>query len=140
MPAAFAVWRADRCDAASGTEAELPATDHGAEISCDMTGLCCEVYAARSTARSLAISVLRSLVALPPQARSLAMIEMKRRLSKQIGPLDDRLVQEAQRLKREVEDMRPGPARDEVLRQARQIEVARHMNEWLNSPGLQPPT
>jgi hypothetical protein len=68
------------------------------------------------------------------------MIKMKRRLSKQLRPLDDRLAQEAQRLQREVEDMHPGPARDEVLRKARQIEVARHMNEWLNSPGLQPPT
>lgn len=68
------------------------------------------------------------------------MITMKRPLSKQIRSLDDRLSQEAQRLKREVEDVHSGPARDAALRRARQIEVATHMNEWLNSRGLRPPT
>jgi hypothetical protein len=65
---------------------------------------------------------------------------MKRRRFKQITSLHDRLVGEAQRLQREAQDMRPGLARDKALRKARQAEVARHMNEWLNSPGLRPPT
>jgi hypothetical protein len=65
---------------------------------------------------------------------------IKRRRFKQTTSLDDRLVGEAQRLQRAVEDMSPGLARDQTLRKARQIEVARHMNEWLNSPGLRPPT
>jgi hypothetical protein len=34
----------------------------------------------------------------------------------------------------------PSPTRDAVLRKARQDETAVHMTEWLNSPGLKPPT
>jgi hypothetical protein len=30
--------------------------------------------------------------------------------------------------------------RDALLRTARQYEVAAHLDEWLSSPGLQPPT
>jgi hypothetical protein len=33
----------------------------------------------------------------------------------------------------------PGPERDALLRRARQMDVANHMNEWLSSPGLQAP-
>ena len=29
--------------------------------------------------------------------------------------------------------------REELLRKARQAETASHVNEWLSSPGLQPP-
>jgi hypothetical protein len=31
-------------------------------------------------------------------------------------------------------------AQELLLRRARQAETASHMNEWLTSPGLQPPT
>jgi hypothetical protein len=65
---------------------------------------------------------------------------MKRRRFEQITSLDDHSVGKAQRLQREVEDTRPGLACDQALREARQIEVARHLEEWLNSPGLRPPT
>jgi hypothetical protein len=33
----------------------------------------------------------------------------------------------------------PGPERDNVLRRARRMDIANHMNEWLSSPGLQTP-
>jgi hypothetical protein len=31
------------------------------------------------------------------------------------------------------------PAKELLLRRARQAETASHINNWLNSPGLQPP-
>jgi hypothetical protein len=34
----------------------------------------------------------------------------------------------------------PGAERDALIKQARQLETASQMNEWLTSPGLQPPT
>jgi hypothetical protein len=33
----------------------------------------------------------------------------------------------------------PGPERDSLLRRARQMTAASHMQEWLTSQGLQPP-
>jgi hypothetical protein len=33
----------------------------------------------------------------------------------------------------------PGPEREIALRKIRQAETASHMNDWANSPGLQPP-
>ncbi len=33
-----------------------------------------------------------------------------------------------------------GKEREELLRKARQLETASHVNEWLSSPGLKPPT
>jgi hypothetical protein len=35
--------------------------------------------------------------------------------------------------------MQPGPERDELLRKLRQAETAMHLEDWANSPGLQPP-
>ena len=32
-----------------------------------------------------------------------------------------------------------GPERDALIKKIRQIETASHINEWLSSPGLQPP-
>ena len=32
-----------------------------------------------------------------------------------------------------------GPERDALLRKARRMDVAEHIDEWLSSPGLQPP-
>ena len=33
----------------------------------------------------------------------------------------------------------PGPERDALLKQARQLDTAIHLNEWVSSPGLRPP-
>ena len=54
-------------------------------------------------------------------------------------PLQDRLALHALRLKEEAQALRPGSERDAVIRRARQAETASHVNEWLLSPGLQPP-
>jgi hypothetical protein len=54
-------------------------------------------------------------------------------------PLKDRLALHALRLKEAAQALRPGHERDAMVRRARQAETASHMNEWLSSPGLQPP-
>ena len=66
-------------------------------------------------------------------------MKMRRRL-KQSQSLEQRLGQEAKRLRAEAEQLRPGPAREAALRKARQMETASHVNAWLTSPGLAPPT
>jgi hypothetical protein len=35
--------------------------------------------------------------------------------------------------------LRPGPEKDALLKKARQADTASKLDEWANSPGLQPP-
>jgi len=51
----------------------------------------------------------------------------------------DPLSQEAERLRAEADKLPPGETRDLLLRKARQADTATHVDDWLNSPGLQPP-
>jgi len=51
----------------------------------------------------------------------------------------ERLAEVAQRLREQAKALPPGIERDELIRKARQAETASHLNEWLTSPGLQPP-
>ena len=53
--------------------------------------------------------------------------------------LEQGLADEAKRLKKQAKQLPYGKAREELLRKARQDEVAAHISEWLTSPGLQPP-
>ena len=62
----------------------------------------------------------------------------KRRRFKQTTSLEERLAEEAIRLRTKAKSLPPGPERESLLRKARQDETASHMSEWLNSPGLQP--
>ncbi len=64
---------------------------------------------------------------------------MLRRRVKQTQSLDTRLSAEAARLREEAKKLPHGIEREQLLRKARQAETASHMNEWLTSPGLQPP-
>jgi hypothetical protein len=64
---------------------------------------------------------------------------MQRRRFKQTRSLEERLSEEAKRLRAEAKLLPPGAARDEMIRKARHAETASHMNEWLTSPGLRPP-
>lgn len=66
------------------------------------------------------------------------MIQHRNRV-KQTSSLEDRLAEEARRLREEAELLPHGPVRDEALRKARQAETGSHVSEWLNSPGLKPP-
>ena len=64
---------------------------------------------------------------------------MQRRRFKENAPLNQRLTEQAERLRKEAQGTPPGATRDQLIRQARQAETASHMQEWLSSPGLQPP-
>jgi hypothetical protein len=63
---------------------------------------------------------------------------MQRHSFKENAPLNQRLTEQAERLRKEAHTP-PGVMRDQLIRQARQAETASHMSEWLSSPGLQPP-
>jgi hypothetical protein len=42
-------------------------------------------------------------------------------------------------LKAKAAELRPGPEQDALLKRARLADTASHIDEWVNSPGLQPP-
>ena len=64
---------------------------------------------------------------------------MQRRRFTQTQSLEERLAEEAKRLREKAKLLKPGAKRDELIRKARQAETGSHMSEWLRSPGLQPP-
>jgi len=64
---------------------------------------------------------------------------MQRRRVKQIQSLEDRLVEEAKRLREKAKSLPPGAARETLLRKARQAETGSHISEWLRSSELRPP-
>jgi hypothetical protein len=64
---------------------------------------------------------------------------MQRRRFKHILTFPDRLEQDAKALKEKAREMPPGKEREMMLRKARQVNTALHINEWLTSPGLRPP-
>ena len=64
---------------------------------------------------------------------------MQRRRIKQALSLEERLSEEAKRLREEARVLPPGTVREALLRKARQCETGSHMSEWLRSPELQPP-
>jgi hypothetical protein len=64
---------------------------------------------------------------------------MERRRFNQTQSLEERLAEEAKRLRAEAKLLPPGARRDEMIRKARQAETASHLTEWVSSPGLRPP-
>jgi hypothetical protein len=64
---------------------------------------------------------------------------MQRRRFKQTLTFPDRLKTFAENLKAKASELPPGPERDTLLKRARQAEIASHIDEWADSPGLQPP-
>ena len=64
---------------------------------------------------------------------------MLRRRFKQTQSLEERLSEEAKRLREEAKLLPPGAQRETLLRKARQAEAGAHISEWLSSLGLQPP-
>jgi hypothetical protein len=48
--------------------------------------------------------------------------------------------EQAQSYKQQAAKLPHGKERDHLLRKARQLETASHMNDWLSSPGLSPRT
>jgi hypothetical protein len=64
---------------------------------------------------------------------------MERRRIKHTKSFDERLADQAERLRKQAKRLPPGIERDDLIRRARQSETASHINEWLTSPGLAPP-
>ena len=62
-----------------------------------------------------------------------------RRRFKQLLSLNERLEQEAARLREQAEKLPDGTEREKLLRKSRQAETATHVDEWLSSPGLRSP-
>lgn len=67
------------------------------------------------------------------------MGQLRRRVKHTLS-FEERLAEEAKRFRDAAENEPPGSmSRELLLRRARQAETASHMNDWLRSPGLQPP-
>jgi hypothetical protein len=64
---------------------------------------------------------------------------MARRRFKQNISLQDRLAAWAKSVRQQADQLPPGPQRDELIKKARQADTAAHLDDWANSPGLQPP-
>ena len=63
----------------------------------------------------------------------------KRRRFKQPLSFQDRLRAFASETRERALALPAGLLRDDMLRKARQADTAVHLDEWINSPGLQPP-
>jgi hypothetical protein len=48
--------------------------------------------------------------------------------------------EQSETAKQEAAKLPHGKLKSELLREARQLETASQLNQWLSSPGLQPPT
>ena len=64
---------------------------------------------------------------------------MQRRRFKQSISLKDRLSSFSKEVREQAGALPPGPERNATLRKASQADVAAHLDEWANSPGLQSP-
>ena len=62
-----------------------------------------------------------------------------RRRLKQTLSLNDRLRLFSDQLRTKAAELRPGPEKDALLRRARQADTASHLDDWVNSSGLQSP-
>jgi hypothetical protein len=65
---------------------------------------------------------------------------MQRRRGSVPHILEENIAVEKAELEAQIAKLKPGPQMDAVRKKIRQLETAAHMNEWLSSPGLQPPT
>jgi hypothetical protein len=65
-------------------------------------------------------------------------VQQRSRL-KQLKSLEERLAEDAKRLREEAKLLPPGCVRELVLGKARQAEAGLQMTEWLTSPRLRPP-
>ncbi len=62
-----------------------------------------------------------------------------RRDFNQQATLQDRISEWAIAVREKAAALEPGRDRDELLKKLRQAETAMHLQDWANSPGLQPP-
>lgn len=67
------------------------------------------------------------------------MIKRRRRF-KQTTSLGERLATFSKEARKKAGQLAPGQERHELLMKAHQADTAAHLDDWLNSPGLQSPT
>jgi hypothetical protein len=65
--------------------------------------------------------------------------DMQRRCFNQTTTLDERLEEQAERLRKEAEGKPPFIERDILIRKARHAETGARIQDWLKSTGLRPP-
>ena len=66
-------------------------------------------------------------------------MQKRRRFFRQQTTLQDRVIEWAKEVRDQAAALPPGPDRDMLLKKVRQAETALHLEDWVNSPGLQPP-
>ena len=64
----------------------------------------------------------------------------KRRRFKQTTTLKERLMAFAEDVREQASMLPPGPEREDLLKRASRADAAAHIDEWVNSSGLQSPT
>lgn len=64
---------------------------------------------------------------------------MKKRDRSKPHTSEEQLAAEKARLEAKLAKALRGPDRDVLMKKIRLIDTAPHLNEWLSSPGLQPP-
>ncbi len=65
---------------------------------------------------------------------------VRRRRFKQTQSLQVRLLTWTEEVREQAAKLPPGPERDALIKKLRQADVAARLDDWANSPGLQPPT
>ncbi|WP_439360695.1 hypothetical protein [Bradyrhizobium sp. DASA03007] len=63
----------------------------------------------------------------------------ERRRITQTRSLDERMAEQALKLKQQASRLPAGKERDELLKRARIAEAGSFINTWISSPGLEPP-
>lgn len=64
---------------------------------------------------------------------------LHRRRVKQTRSLDERMAEQAAKLKYRADQLPAGAERESLLKRARVAETGAHLVDWIQSPGLQPP-
>jgi hypothetical protein len=82
---------------------------------------------------------MRTPIALPPSFNGKERAMLIRRRFKQTVSLKGRLAAFAKKMREKANKMPSGRERDELLQKAGQADTAANIDEWANSPGLQPP-
>ncbi|MFB6452561.1 hypothetical protein [Bradyrhizobium tunisiense] len=62
-----------------------------------------------------------------------------RRRVKQTRSLEERMAEQAAKLKEQAGELPAGPEREALLKRAKIAETGAHLSDWLTSPGLQSP-
>lgn len=65
---------------------------------------------------------------------------LKRRRHQHEISFKDRLAQWAEEIRKQAAKLPPGTEREAMLKRASHADTAAHLDDWANSPGLQPPT